>query len=333
MALDDIGRAIWGALQDVGQGVRDWNAYEKLGPDFREIQDFDRRKRDLTLRGLEYQAGKQEELDALNMASKRQDLLKDAAGIGALQLEGEADRIDAVPQETMDVGGFDVNLPSAAATPNAPEIPAEVRSQFPDMSDDAMASMIRGRHAEGKRPMKLLEQQVREALLQQQQSGRSGLETQRHGFRLEEIGARGDESRKTKATVPGKAPSGAAGAGERRFNQGLDALHRETERSSSSLDRERARLLREVETGKITREQYDSMLAQAEATHRRREAINSTQREVAVRSTRRPGQEPTASAPAGGGVPQMVKYRGQLVPFDQLPPELQALVRAKAGGR
>jgi hypothetical protein len=303
-----LGDTIWQALQGLGQGVRDLQSYEKYGPDWRERMEYDRSLRDLTLRGKEYEMEREREMHDVQYANARAAALQNAASIGALQLEGEVDRIGEVPQQTMDMGGYDVNLPSAEAVPMQPELPQDIRSLFPDLGDDALARLVRGKHAEGKRPMKMLDLQIRQALAEQAGERRRG-----------DIAARGDEARETAAYSAAlrTANDRSDERADRRERERIEAERRaqaraeEVKRTEAKVgaERRKQRMLSEAEEAFRNLDE-NKRIDQGELERRKKEAQRTYEEELLAAghtitsdAPATPARTPTPAAPQGPPVP------------------------------
>jgi hypothetical protein len=342
MALRDLGQTIWQALQGLGQGVREMQMAQRYGPDWRERQEYENSLRDVTLRTKEYELEQARENDAIRRATNRAAALKGAAEIGALQLEGESDRIGDLPQETMGLDGFTVNMPSAGAMPNAPVIPEDVRAMFPEMDEAALANLVRGKHVEGKRSMKLLEQQIREALADKSQRGR-----------LEQIEAQGQnrlENTQLAATLRATGAEADARA-DRRERERMEAEERRAARAADvrraetkmAAERRKLRALADAEAAaRKGGELRAGTEAEVELMRRKGEIQRAYEEELEAgghTSAPAPPVEPVAPAPSPSpavpqaGAPRLVRYQGRVVPFESLPPEAQQIVLKAMGAR
>jgi hypothetical protein len=360
-----LGRALLTAIQGLGEGVRGVEfqdaALAKYGPDWRDRLERERRLHDLTARGRELElerAPRLAEAERLENIAKRQAILDKALQAGALQVEGEAGRVEDLPHEQIMVPGeeggrgYMLNLPSPATVPAQPQLPAEIRGLFPDLDDAALTRAIRGAHAGTRRQLAALQGELRRQLEGERlsgrlqvvgaqgeqarqtegvrQEGRIDLEGVRQPNREALARLRGEEARTTR-TTPAARPEGSVTpeerAAAREFSQAVQALRA---RLSALQARKRGGGLSAEGEQQVDFE-IDQIGNQLQALLARgRGAIRPAAPAAAATPAPTPTPSPVAAAPAA---PRFVRYQGQVVPFDSLPPEVQALVLQLAGGR
>jgi hypothetical protein len=327
-----FGGKLLGILRALSEGARGYGAYQQYGPEWRqkvEADELENRLRALTARGREADI----EAAPVNLESRRLGNETARQRIAEQAVENAADA-DPTRGDTMPTFG-------AGGLPGLPSMPVEAPPELGSPPEGMPEAVFRARVAGNRKSRKDVLQLQRDIAA----GGRAGTaEAGRDRRAADASAARADAAEKrlehsermTRYLEAGRnrrhADSLSALADRMGETQAQEWDLRLRSLNLQGLRAQAAMLQRDRTSGAVDPELVDRQL-----TH-----IKNLMDEAGKVTPRpsRPGAPPGAapggppsSSPTAGAAPRLVKYQGQLVPFESLPPELQRLILQQQGAR